>query len=124
MLENIIVILRVLGLGLIVLGGFASLVSAIGFHRFKNFYLRLHALTVCTIWGSVYPLIGVSILSVTLHELGDYRWFMSGASLITAVILLMLAPAGSHAIARAVHKARVARVRPCVADLLDKDLCG
>lgn len=124
MLNEVELALRILGLSLLVLGGFASLVSAIGFHRFKNFYLRLHALTVGTIWGCVYPLIGASLLTTTLNELGVYKWFIAGASFITAVIVLMLAPAGSHAIARAVHKAKVARVQPCIADLLDKDLCG
>ena len=117
-------ILRILGLGLITLGGFASLISAIGFHRFRNFYLRLHAATIGTIWGCVYPLIGASLLSITLVDLGAYRWFIAGASFMTALIVLILSPAGSHAIARAVHKARVARVQPCIADLLDKDLCG
>lgn len=124
MLSEVETALRVIGLGLLVLGGFASVVSAIGFHRFKNFYLRLHALTVGTIWGCVFPLIGASLLAVTLNELGIYKWFVAGASFVASVIIFMLAPAGSHAIARAVHKAKVARVQPCVADLLDKDLCG
>jgi len=123
-LEFLETVLRILGLALITLGAFASIVSSIGFHRFKNFYLRLHALTVGTIWGCVYPLLGTSILSTTLVELGNYRWFVAGASFVTAVIILLLAPAGSHAIARAIHRARVARVQPCVADLLDKELCG
>ncbi|MEM4542093.1 MAG: monovalent cation/H(+) antiporter subunit G, partial [Desulfurococcaceae archaeon] len=70
MIEVLILVLRILGSALLVLGAFASLVSAIGFHRFKNFYLRLHAATVGTIWGSVYPLIGASLISVTLEELG------------------------------------------------------
>lgn len=124
MLDVIELALRIIGLGLIVLGGFASLISAIGFHRFKNFYLRLHAATIGTIWGCVYPLTGASLLSITLSELGTYRWFMAGASLVAAIIILILAPAGSHAIARGVHKAKIARVQPCIADLLDKDLCG
>lgn len=124
MLDVIELALRIIGLGLIVLGGFASLISAIGFHRFKNFYLRLHAATIGTIWGCVYPLTGASLLSITLSELGAYRWFIAGASLVAAIIILILAPAGSHAIARGVHKAKIARVQPCIADLLDKDLCG
>lgn len=124
MIEVLILVLRILGSVLLVLGAFASLVSAIGFHRFKNFYLRLHAATVGTIWGSVYPLIGASLISVTLEELGAHRWFVAGASFTIAIVILILAPAGSHALARAVHRARVARVQPCRADLLNPELCG
>ncbi|MEM1639147.1 MAG: monovalent cation/H(+) antiporter subunit G [Desulfurococcaceae archaeon] len=124
MLDIVELILKFVGLGLIILGGFASLISAIGFHRFRNFYLRLHAMTIGTIWGCVYPLIGISLLSITLNDLGASRWFIAGASFITALIILILAPAGSHAIARAIHKSKTARVQPCIADLLDKDLCG
>lgn len=117
-------IMQILGLGLICLGGFAILVSAIGFHRFKNFYLRLHALTLGTIWGCVYPLIGGSLYALTIDDLGIYRWFVFGASLVTALIVLILAPAGSHAIARAVHKSKQVRVQPCIADMLSEDMCG
>jgi len=123
-LDTLVLISRVLGLALIVLGGIASLIGAIGFHRFKNFYLRLHPLTITTIWGCVYPLIGVTLLTITLSELGVYRWFIAGASFITALIVLFLAPAGSHAIARGVHKSKTAKVQPCLADLLDSELCG
>jgi multicomponent Na+:H+ antiporter subunit G len=118
------VVLYVLGAFLLCLGGFAALVSAIGFHRFKNFYLRLHAATVGTIWGSVYPLVGIALVAITIEELGAYRWYISGSSIVAAIVILMLAPAGSHALARGVHRARVARVKPCIADKLDPELCG
>jgi len=118
------VVLYVLGAFLLCLGGFATLVSAIGFHRFKNFYLRLHAATVGTIWGSVYPLVGIALVAIAIEELGAYRWYISGSSIVAAIVILMLAPAGSHALARGVHRARVARVKPCIADKLDPELCG
>lgn len=121
MLETI---LRSMGMALLTLGAFAGIVSAIGFHRFKNFYLRLHAATVGTIWGSVFPLIGVSIIALSTSELGVQRWFTAGVSIIAAVLILILAPAGSHALARAVHRSKMARVEPCIADLLDPELCG
>lgn len=124
-MHNIIVqIMQIAGLILIALGGVASLISSIGFHRFKNFYLRLHALTIGTIWGCVYPLIGVSLYSLTITDLGIYRYFVAGACFITALIILFLAPAGSHAIARAVHRSKIIRVKPCIADLLSEDMCG
>lgn len=125
MIEEILqTIAQLLGLFLLVLGGFAALVSAIGFHRFKNFYLRLHAATVGTIWGTVYPLIGAALIAATIEDLGVYRWFMAGASLVTAAIIVLLSPAGSHALARGVHRGRVVRVQPCLKDMLDESLCG
>lgn len=124
MLDALTIILRAVGLALLVLGGVASLIAAIGFHRFRNFYLRLHAATVGTIWGSVYPLVGASLIACTFDELHSYRWFVAGMGVTAAIIVLILAPAGSHALARAVHKAKVARVQPCIADLLDPELCG
>ncbi|MEM2024965.1 MAG: monovalent cation/H(+) antiporter subunit G [Desulfurococcaceae archaeon] len=124
MLDALQLVLRAIGSILLVLGSAAALVSAVGFHRFKNFYLRLHASTIGSIWGTVYPLLGASLLALTIEELGVYKWFTAGASFVSAIVVLMLSPAGSHALSRAVHKARVARVQPCAADLLDKELCG
>lgn len=122
--ELVVLIARIIGALLLLLGAFASLVSAIGFHRFKNFYLRLHAATVGTIWGCVYPLVGAALIALTVDELGAYKWFLAGSSVVAAFIVLILAPAGSHALARAVHRARVARVQPCLVDKLDPELCG
>lgn len=120
MLETI---LTYVGAILVMLGGFASIVSAIGMHRFKNFYLRLHAATVGTIWGCVFPIIGISLIAFSMEELDPYRWFMGGAGLVTAFIILVLAPVGSHALARATHRARVEVVKPCVYNALDHTLC-
>ncbi|MEZ0394708.1 MAG: monovalent cation/H(+) antiporter subunit G [Desulfurococcaceae archaeon] len=120
----VVMALRAVGSALMVLGAFASIVSAIGFHRFKNFYLRLHAATVGTIWGSVYPMFGASLVALTLEDLGTSRWFVAGAGVLTAFIVLVLGAAGSHALARGVHRARLARVQPCVDDALDRTLCG
>ncbi|MEM3926489.1 MAG: monovalent cation/H(+) antiporter subunit G [Desulfurococcaceae archaeon] len=116
-------VLTYIGVVLVVLGGFAIIVSAIGMHRFKNFYLRLHAATVGTIWGCVFPVIGVSLIAFSMEELDPYRWFMGGAGLVTAFTVLILAPAGSHALARATHRAKVEVVKPCVYNALDRELC-
>lgn len=122
--ELLLQVLRLVGSALLLLGGVSSIVSAVGFHRFKNFYLRLHAATVGTIWGSVYPLVGLALIAISMEELGAYRWSIAGASIASAVIVLILAPAGSHALARAVHRARVSRVQPCIKDALNPELCG
>lgn len=122
--EILMLALRLVGFALLLLGGVSSVISAIGFHRFKNFYLRLHAATIGTIWGSVYPLIGLALLALSTEELEAYKWSIAGASFASAIILLILAPAGSHALARAVHRARVSHVQPCIKDALNPELCG
>jgi len=116
-------IIEYIGIFLLCLGAIASLIGSIGMHRFKNFYLRLHAATVVTIWGGVYPIVGASLLAITMEQLGAYRWFMAGAGFVTAFIVLILAPAGSHALARAVHRAGVSRVEPCIHDALNEEMC-
>ncbi|MGC9181631.1 monovalent cation/H(+) antiporter subunit G [Thermogladius sp. KZ2Tp1] len=111
------------GLGLIALGAFAQLVSGIGVNRFRNFYLRLHAATIGSIWGCVYPIAGAGLVALGYKELGPYSTFMAGAAFVTSFLVLILSPAGSHALARAAHKTRQALVEPCVHDALDPSMC-
>ncbi len=120
MIEDIIVYI---GMALITLGALSDLIAAIGLNRFRNFYLRLHAATIGTIWGAFLPLIGATLLSAGCVALGPYRWFMSGGALVTAVLVLILAPAGSHALARAAHRSKVVKVEPCIDDHLNPGLC-
>ncbi|MEM1532731.1 MAG: monovalent cation/H(+) antiporter subunit G [Desulfurococcaceae archaeon] len=113
-----------LGQALIVIGVFCDLIAAIGLLRFPNFYLRLHAATVGTIGGAFVPLIGAALLAAGSTYLGAYRWFIAGGALVTAIIVLILAPAGSHALARAAHRSRAAIVEPKVVDYLEEDEVG
>jgi len=101
---------------LIIIGAFCDVMAALGFFRFKNFYVRLHALTVGAIGGAVLPLIGVSILSVGCEFLGVYRWYIAGGSIVTALLILILAPTGSHAIARAAYRSKTVSPWPIVVD--------
>lgn len=112
-----------IGMIMVGVGAFADLVAAIGFNRFRNFYMRLHAATIGAIWGAFLPLIGVSLLATGCYCLGEYRWFMAGGSLVTAILILILAPAGSHALARATHRAGIVPVEPCIVDHLDEKQC-
>lgn len=117
-------IVEYVGLGLLVLGSLINLIGAIGLNRFKNFYLRLHAVTVSTIGGTFYPLLGLALISFSYRELGNWRFFMGGTLIVAAFLLLMLAPAGSHALARATHRAGIARPEPAIADHLEEDRGG
>ena len=106
------------------IGVIADLIAAIGLLRFPNFFVRLHAATVGTIWGAFLPLIGAALVAAGADFLGRYRWFMAGSSLVTAILILILAPAGSHALARAAHRSRAAKVEPKVVDHLEEDRGG
>lgn len=106
---------------LVAIGVFCDLVGAIGLLRFPNFYLRLHAATVGTIGGAFVPLIGAALMAIGCDYLGSYRWFMAGGAVVTAFLILILAPAGSHALARATHRAKVVVVEPKLVDHLEED---
>jgi len=114
-------ILIYVGWVLLVLGAIADLIAAIGINRFPNFFVRLHAATIGTIGGAFYPLIGVALISFGAEFLGIYRFFMGGASLVTAFLILLLAPAGSHALARAAHRSKVVKPEPVIVDHLEED---
>jgi multicomponent Na+:H+ antiporter subunit G len=109
------------GLGLIVLGGVLDLIASVGMHRLRNFYLRLHALTVGGIGGSFYPLLGLGMLSLSLTQLGAVRLYLAGLAFSTAFFVLITAPVGSHALARAAYRAGL-RPEPIVADRLKEDI--
>ncbi len=109
-------VLVIVGEALIAIGVFCDIMAAIGFFRFPNFYVRLHALTVGAIGGAVLPLIGIALLVAGCGFLGQYRWYVAGGSLVTAVLILILAPVGSHAIARATYRSRAVAPWPIVID--------
>ncbi len=109
---------------LVAIGVFCDLAASIGMLRFPNFYVRLHAATVGTIGGAFVPLIGVALMAMGAEWLGIYRFFLAGASIVTAIIIIILAPVGSHVLARAAHRTRLVRVEPKVVDHLEEDRGG
>ncbi|WP_440059652.1 monovalent cation/H(+) antiporter subunit G [Thermogladius sp. 4427co] len=117
-------VLKIIGYFLVALGAFAQVVSGIGVNRFRNFYLRLHAATIGSIWGSVFPIAGAGLIALAESDNLPYSYFMAGVAFTTSFLILILSPAGSHALARAAHKSRVVRVEPCVHDELDPSMCG
>ncbi len=120
MIEDVLVIIGMIMIGV---GAIADLIAAIGMNRFKNFYLRLHAATIGTIWGAFVPLVGAALVATGCYCLGSYRWFVAGGAIITAFLVLILAPAGSHALARATHRSGLVKVEPCVVDHLNEEMC-
>ncbi|WP_052295987.1 monovalent cation/H(+) antiporter subunit G [Pseudothermotoga thermarum] len=91
---------------LIILGAFASLMSAIGMFRFKDYFLRIHASTVGTIWGSVVPLLGVALFALFDDKLGSGRYVIASNSFLTAAVFFIVGPLGTHLLTRSVYKLR------------------
>lgn len=108
-----------LGAIMIVIGGVCDLFGALGLLKFPNFYIRLHAATVGTIGGAVVPLFGVGFLALGSDFLGGMKYAIAGASFVTGVIVLLAAPAGSHALAYAAHKAKIVKWEPKVDHLAE-----
>ncbi len=103
-------VLFILGAILITIGGICDLFGAIGLLKFPNFYVRLHAATVGTIGGAVVPLFGVTLLALGMNIPNKYA--IAGASLITGLIILLVAPAGATALAYAAHRAGIVEWKP------------
>lgn len=114
-------VLVVIGQILIAIGVACDLIAAILMIRFPNFYVRLHALTIGSIGGSVVPIIGAIFIALGAPYLGTYRWFLAGAAAVTALFVFMLGAVGSHAIARAAHRSKTSTLVPCFVDHLAED---
>ncbi len=117
-------VLVCVGQVLVAIGIFCDLAASIMMLRLPNFFARLHALTVGSVGGAFVPLIGAALIAAGCDFLGPYRWFMAGGAVVTAIVEYVLAGAGTHAIARAVYRARAAPLKPIVADKLAEDRGG
>ncbi|MEM0380438.1 MAG: monovalent cation/H(+) antiporter subunit G [Desulfurococcaceae archaeon] len=110
-----------IGLTLLTIGTIFDLIGSIGLLKFPNFYIRLHAATIGAIGGAVVPLIGLALIALSLGpDVLPNNYAISGACFVTALLILIVAPTGSHALAYATHKARVVEWNP-VCDHLKED---
>ena len=90
---------------LVFIGGVFDLVASIGINKFPDFYTRLHAVTIGAIGGAVYPILGSAIMALGLLHLSAYtKLTYILPMLLTAVLILITAPTGSHAVARAAYR--------------------
>ncbi len=108
------------GLTLIAIGVFYDFVGAVGLLRLPNFFTRLHAATAGAIGGAVVPMIGASLVALGAEYLGPPRFFLAGAAFASGLLLMILAQAGSHAIARAAYLSGEAPREPILYDALEK----
>jgi len=110
-----------LGVSLLFMGGVLDVIASIGMNRFRNFYLRLHAATIGSIGGGVYPLVGVAILVLGLDVPSTFKYYITGSALISALIIVLTSPAGSHILAKAAHKSREVLPKPAIVDRLEEE---
>lgn len=104
----IYVILFYLGISLALAGGVLDVLAAIGFFKFKDFYTRLHAATIGAVGGGFYPLIGLSLVSLSLDIPLQARLAFFGVCVLSAAIIAIGVPSGTHALARASYRSREA----------------
>ena len=106
---------------LLLLGGVLDVIASIGVNRFKNFYLRLHAVTIGCIGGGVYPLIGIVLLVASLNYPLLFKTYIIGVSIIAAILVVIVSPTGSHVIARAAHRSGEVYPEPVIVDKLREE---
>jgi len=116
----LLLILEAVGLILLALGVFCSVVGAIGMLRFPNFYVRLHAATVAGIGGVFYPLLGAALFALTSIDPVEVKLPLTTGSIVVAVFVVLTSPIGAHAITRAAYKSGV-KLEPKACDMLEGD---
>ncbi len=106
---------------LLVFGGLMDIIASIGINRFKNFYLRLHAVTVGCIGGGVYPLLGIIFIAASLDLPLLFKTYVIGVSLIAMALIVIVTPTGSHVLARASHRSGEVYPEPVIVDKLREE---
>ncbi len=97
-------ILISIGSALIYIGGLFDLLAAIGVKKFPDLYTRLHAVTMGTIGGAVYPIIGSALITAGLPLSLAVKASFIVPMFIVASLIIITAPTGSHAVARAAYR--------------------
>jgi len=106
----------------ILLGAIYDLIAAVGLLRFQDFYMRTHAATVGTVGGAALPVFGAGLVALVYNPLGGQRFFMAGIAFTVGVLILLIAPTGTHSLVSAVYFGRIGRKPPLVVDHLEEDL--
>ncbi|KXA88862.1 hypothetical protein AKJ62_04310 [candidate division MSBL1 archaeon SCGC-AAA259D14] len=89
---------------LLIISAVFAFIGSIGIIRMPDVYNRIHSETLIVVGGSILGFIGVALFGIVSSELANYAFSLK--ALIIAIFLLITNPVGSHAIARAAHKAR------------------
>jgi multicomponent Na+:H+ antiporter subunit G len=115
-------IIFIIGSIAILLGAIYDLIAAIGVLRFGDFYMRSHAATVGTIGGAAFPVFGAGLVALVYQPLGEQRFFMAGIAFTVGILILIIAPTGSHSLVSAVYFGKIGKKPKLVVDHLEEDL--
>lgn len=88
---------------LLIISAFFALVGSIGIIRMPDVYNRIHSETLCVVGGSILGFIGIILFGIESDVLVWNSFSLK--ALIIAIFLFVTNPVGSHAIAKAAHKA-------------------
>jgi multicomponent Na+:H+ antiporter subunit G len=101
------------------IGVLFNALGSVALIRFPDVYTRIHGATKCTTFGSIF-----SILAVAIYGFwgvgGGEGGTLAVHALLALVFLLLTNPTGSHALARASHRAGIKPAR-AVVDRLEED---
>jgi multicomponent Na+:H+ antiporter subunit G len=96
-------------IALVAIGGLFSLSGAVGILRLPDVYSRIQSSTMIVTMGALPVLIALAVGEGPVSSYG-------GRALLVAVLLLVVNPAASHALARAAYKTGIAMWPGAVAD--------
>jgi len=102
----IFLILEIFGYIFIGIGSFFLLLASIGLLRMPDVYNRMQTATKATTLGALSVLFGIGLL--------DLNWMPK--SLVIALFILLTAPVGASALARASYKAGISLWKGSVVD--------
>lgn len=94
------------------IGALFNGLGAVALHRFPDVYTRLHGATKCTTFGSIFSVLAVVVYGATKG--GPVGLSMVIRAVLALVFLLLTNPTGSHALARAAHRAGIKPFRAVV----------
>ena len=100
------------------IGALFNGLGAVALIRFPDVYTRIHGATKCTTFGSIFSLLGVVVYGAVRG--GPVGFGMVIRALLALVFLLLTNPTGSHALARAAHRAGIKPFKAVVDRLEEK----
>lgn len=86
--------------------------GAVALIRFPDVYTRIHGATKCTTFGSIFSILAVAVYGIV--QGGGAGGTMAMRAFLALVFLLLTNPTGSHALARAAHRAGIKPFRAVV----------
>ncbi len=92
--------------------------GAFALMRFPDVYTRIHGATKCTTFGSIFSILAV--VAYGFYKGGGEGGTLALHALLALFFLLITNPTGSHALARAAHRAGVKPVGAVVDRLEEK----